>query len=149
MDKDTIAIVVSLFSLLISILIAIWQLYVNIKINRVNLKSNVCKKVFEDYLIKKIPHARRLLKFDAEGKLTGVEELKNIIVDMIKDSLYYRYNDKSFYDELVKNLQELEDALIVGLDKSFDSVGQCDFNNRVEIILAEVYRIIENKTIKG
>ncbi len=149
MDKDTIAVVISLVSLVVSIILAVYQINTNFKMNKVNIKYNACEKIFDNYLIKEIPDKRRLLKFDKTGKLTGANELKNIIVDMIKDSLYFRYNDKPFYDNLIENLQQLEDFIVNSINKKYDSVRQCDFYNNIEKFLSEIYKIIEDKKIKG
>ena len=143
------AIIISIVSLIATALIAIWQIITTININKINIKSNVCEKIFDEYLITKIPKARKFLVFDCKGMLTGWEKLNKVLVDMKVNSLYFRYNDKSFYEDLDSKLMNLEDYITSFIDKKLDSIKAVDVYNKIDNDIKEIYRIIEEKKIKG
>lgn len=143
------AFILSIFSLIVSTTTTIWQIYSNTKNNRINLKSNVCEKIYDEYLIKKIPETRKFIQIDKEGNFIGAEQLKDTIVNMIKDSLYFRYNDESFFRSIEEKLQSLEDLLVDNINKKIDSIKYCDIINNIENKIREIYKLIEEKKIKG
>lgn len=143
------AIIISIVSLIATALIAIWQIITNININKINIKSNVCEKIFDEYLITKIPVARKFLKFDCKGKLTGWEKLNKTLVDMKLSSLYFKYNDKVFYEKLDSKLMELEDYIVSLIDKKYDSIKHPDIYNKIDEDIKIIYNLIDQKRIKG
>lgn len=143
------ALVLSILSLVMTIILTIWQTITTVKLNNINLKSQTCATIFDEFLIKNIPFARRALSFDAKDKLVGADKLKNVIVEMIKSSLYYKYNDKNFYDNLIKKLHELEDLLVKNHNKKVERENHNNLLNKIEELLEEIYKIIENKKIRG
>lgn len=143
------ALIVSIISILISFAVTAWQIIITIKVNKINLKSSVCEKIFDEYLIKEIPNARRFISFDKMGKFIGADKLVKTIKSLIKDSLYFRYNDRKFYDILIQKLEELENTIVNNIDKRIDNIKQNDLTNDIEKLIGEVYEIIENKKING
>lgn len=143
------ALIVSIISILLSFAVTAWQIIITIKVNKINLKSSVCEKIFDEYLIKEIPNARRFISFDKMGKFIGADKLVKTIKSLIKDSLYFRYNDRKFYDILIQKLEELENTIVNNIDKRIDNIKQNDLTNDIEKLIGEVYEIIENKKING
>lgn len=143
------ALILSIISFVATIIIAILQIRTSIKINNINLNSNICEKIFDEYLISKIPFYRRQLKFNGRGVLTGGVEFNEIIVEMKKNSLYFKYHDEKFYDKLTKKLTELEDYVTLLLEKIKDSTEQSQVFNEIDNKIKEIYSIINNKKIKG
>lgn len=143
------ALVLSILSLIGTVLLTIWEIGTNIKINQINLKSNICEKIFDEYLIRLIPQARRYLDFDKNDKFVGAKELQNVLISMLKDALFFRYNDRKFYDALDAELQSLEDLLVNNMNKSVERIKQNDLLNNIEEKLKKIYDIIEQKKIKG
>lgn len=146
---DKVAIIISIVSLIATILIAIWQIITTININKINIKSNVCEKIFDDYLISKIPSARKFLKFDCKGKLTGWEKLNKTLVDMKLSALYFKYNDKIFYENLDNKLMDLEDYITSLIDKKHDSTKHADIYIKIDEDIKAIYKLIDEKRIKG
>lgn len=143
------ALIVSIISILLSFAVTAWQIAISIKVNKINLKSSVCEKIFDNYLIQRIPDARRFISFDKMGKFVGADKLIETIKSLIKDSLYFRYNDRKFYDELTEKLENLENVIVDNMDKKIDNIKQNDLTNNIEKLIADVYEIIENKKVNG
>lgn len=143
------AFVLSILSFIFSCIIAVYQIKMTIKLNNVNLKSGIYEKIFDKYLITEIPNARGYIKFDNKNYLTGEDKLKEVLVDMQNDLLYFRYNDKNFYDGLKSELQSLEDFLVQNVGKQINQMDQLDFLNKIEVFLSKIYKMIEEKKIKG
>ena len=83
------------------------------------------------------------------GKFVGADKLIETIKSLIKDSLYFRYNDRKFYDELTEKLENLENVIVDNMDKKIDNIKQNDLTNNIEKLIADVYEIIENKKVNG
>lgn len=143
------AFVLSIISLVSTIGLTVWQIVLNKKINTINIKSSIYTTIFDDYLIYKIPQSRKLIQFDKDQKFIGGEELRKDLVDLLKDALYFRYNSKSFYDELEKSIQSLEDYLVTNMDKSFHSIKQGEILVNIDNMIQNLYKIIETKRISG
>ena len=127
------ALVLSIVSLIATVLIAIWQICITIKINKINLNSNICEKIFDKYLIVDIPFNRRKLKFDCNEVLTGWDSFNKILVDMKRDSLYFKYNDEFFYNKLTNCLTELEDYITSQINKRIDSTEHSKIFDEIEV----------------
>lgn len=143
------ALVLSIISLLASSAIAIWQSVLSTKWNKINIQSTICEKIFDDFLISRIPQGRKFIKFDEHGKFTGGEKLNKVIVDMKKESLYFMYNDKAFYDSLEAKLTEIEDYITGLMGKQYDSINQPSIYNKLDKLINDVYDIIQQKKFKG
>ena len=143
------AFVISCISLISTIGLTIWEIINNVKTNAVNLQSVICEKVFDKFLIEDIPQARRFLKFDSKNNLTGGEKLNNVLVDIRNSSLYFRYNDRNFYDKLDEKLTELEDYLTNLMNKVHETTKHAEIYNKIDEMIKEIYLIIYNKKING
>ena len=89
------------------------------------------------------------MSFDEMGKFVGAGKMVETIKLLIKDSLYFRYNDRKFYDNLTKKLEELENILVENVDKQIDTIKQNDLTNKIEKLIVEVYEIVERKKMNG
>ena len=59
---STIAIVVSVISIIVSAIAAHVANKQNLRLNRINMKARYYEKIFDEYLIRKIPQARKYLR---------------------------------------------------------------------------------------
>lgn len=143
------ALVLSIVSLIATVLIAIWQICITIKINKINLNSNICEKIFDKYLIEDIPFNRRKLKFDCNEVLTGWDSFNKILVDMKRDSLFFKYNDEFFYNKLTNCLTELEDYITSKINKRIYSTEHSKIFDEIDEKIKNIYLIIDLKKIKG
>lgn len=140
---DIVSIVLSIIAIVISITVAILEYIRDYRINYVNLEAEYYKKIFETHLIDKIPTARKYISFNYRSKLVGVDNLINALQEMQKDSLYFLYNNKNFYDKLKKRAQKLEDYLV---EKAND--GEISNENEQREILNSINQYIEDLYIE-
>ena len=143
------ALIISIISIVASVIMTIWQIIITKHVNRINLNKNEFDLIFNDYLIKEIPQARKFLKFDEKNKITGINHIIETLHNMRKDSLYYNYNDKKFYDELEKKILELEDYLTNNSNTEYEGSRQTNILNHIDELIENIYSIINNKKIKG
>ncbi len=146
---EVLSLVLSALSLLGTIILTIWGVKVTIKLNQINLNSNICEKIFDEYLIKSIPQARSFLDFDKNNKFIGANKLQDVLRNIRKDCLYFRYYDKKFYKKLDEAIQDLEDLLVSNMKNKIDKIKQNDILNSIEEKISNIYNIIAQKKIKG
>jgi len=113
---------------------------------KIELKSKFFDTIFNEYLIKRIPLARKKIMFNSTShKLQDTDELIEVLRSMRIDSLYFEYNDKRFYIELKKALQQLEDYITNAEDKEMSGEEQTDFLNDLQKHISLIYKIIEGQ----
>ncbi len=138
---DYISLIASLAALVISG-ISIWvQKHTDIRNNELNLEAIYHNKIFQDHLIFLIPQARRRLRIP-DNNIPVATDLINELKELRKDSLYYCYSNKAFYDKLVQVLDELEDFLVISEGKCFVGEDQTEFFNKVQDKINAVYKCI-------
>ena len=143
------ALIISIISIVASVIMTVWQLVITKQINRINLSKNEFDLIFSKYLITEIPRSRKYLKFDQKNKITGINYLINTLHELRKDSLYFNYHNKKFYNELEKKILELEDYLITNSNIKYEGSRQTNMLNNVDKMIEDLYSIINNKKIKG
>lgn len=146
---EILAIVLSTLSLIASIALTVWNIFTTKKLNKVNLKSGVCEKIFDEYLITKIPQARKFAQFDGKNIFIGGGVLQEVLQDMQRSALYFKYADKDFYNNLRKEIRKLEDFIVNNIDKHFDSTEQPEIYNQIDSSIKTIYKLIESKKVRG
>lgn len=143
-DYEALSVIVSFAALIISVVVAILQNNSNNKTNRISIEAEYFSDIYKEYLIKKIPIARKKLHFEKDV-LTGIDELCDLLKQMRSDSLYFEFRNRNFYDELKQNLQTLEDYLIETVNKGKLLNYQQDiFYKQVNTYLETIYKHITN-----
>lgn len=142
---ETVSLILSLISFVTSVIIAIYEIVENRKLNSVSLESEYFDSLFKDFLLNKIPLTRSTIKFDMNSKLVGTEEFINVLKDMRHNSLYFQYTDVSFFDELKKALFDLEDYILNSENKEITGEEQTEFFNEVQKKIVVIYKILLNK----
>lgn len=143
------AFIMSIIALIVSIVISFVEIRNSNKINKINLDSEYINEIFKNYLLIEIPQKRKFIKFDGKGKLTGISEIKQVLNNMLKDSLYFRFADKSFYDTLKTIISNLEDFLVEKNSKVFESTEHAELLSYIDKSIEDIYSTIEKKKIKG
>lgn len=139
---DWFAPLVSVIALVVSLAINKSQRKVSIQIAKTGLMAQYYDDIYKGFLIDEIPKARNEMRFDLNNRLQDVDSMVRVLNDMRKKSLYFYYTDKTFYDELVQKLQELEDYLTVSENKVFEGEGQTAFLTRVKDNIEGIYQLI-------
>lgn len=146
---DVAAFVVSICAILISIFVPIFQALHDNKINKLSLESLYHQEIYKDYLLEKIPMARRYLIFTSDGKLDETNLLCKTLEEMVFDSLYFFYQDQSFYDDLKEKCDELIEYLVQLSQQNNSSENQRIAMDEVQTYIKEIYSLIEQKLVKG
>lgn len=137
---EEIDLILSIVAIMVSIVVAIKEYRLEKRNNAISLESDICFKIYYDYLVTIIPNAREYILYN-DSKLSGTDRLTNALNEVRKSSLFFKYRDKNYYEKLVKELQELEDYLI----KSEGEMNYEEFSIFVQEVnskIEEIYKTI-------
>lgn len=133
--------VISLGAAAIAIISAIVVYRQTERINRINLQSAFFDEIYKEHLIRKIPEARRYIGF-VNGRLIGTDKLVDELNDIRKDSLYFYYNNKIFFQKLKDIMQELENFLIVREGRIVEVDEQVEIVEKIQNDIERIYACI-------
>ncbi|MCQ2081349.1 MAG: hypothetical protein MJZ11_06790 [Lachnospiraceae bacterium] len=136
--------VLSIIAIVISVIAIGFEFFGNQRINRINLEAKFYEEIYIDFLLEKIPSARSKLTYN-NNILSGTEELIDILNEIRRKSLFFKYRDEKYYEKLCKHLQNFEDELVRKSDVSLDNEQFCTFTKYVNDSLEEIYNIIISK----
>jgi len=136
--------ILSIIAIIISILVMIVECIKDMRLSRLNLESEYFKDIYKDHLVYKIPVARKCIKFDMENKLSETDNLIDELQQLRQDSLYFQYNNISFYKNLKETLQRLEDYLVKNTGKEFVGEEQTQVYNIIKKDIDEIYKLISD-----
>lgn len=128
-------------AIIISLAAILLELWGNQRLNKVNLESRYYDEIYKEYLIMKIPEARNKLVFN-NNKILGADTLIDVLNEMRRNSIFFKFHNKKFYDSLYGKLQCLEDELVEKSDKTLENDEFCSFTNEVNDGLEKIYDII-------
>lgn len=131
-----IAIVLSGLSFISSIVCYVISYYQNKKINNINMNARLYNTIFDDFLIEKIPRARKYLRFE-NNKLVDSENLCDVLTDLRNKILYFRYANKKFYVNLCEQIDNIEDY-----------VSECGNKESIQEEQGKVFEQIQEKLEK-
>jgi hypothetical protein len=142
---DIVALVLSIVSIIVTIIFTIYELVENRKINDITLEAEYFDFLFKELLLKQIPLSRVRLVFDGNGKLTGADDLIEVLSSMRKNSIYFQYTNPKFYKKLKKQLQGIEDLLEETVDKKLIAEDQTIFFNELKEKMEFLYNLMRKK----
>lgn len=131
----------SIIAIIISVITILIEFYGNQRVNRINLEANFFEKIYNDFLVEIIPNARNEIVYN-NNVVSGVETLIDVLNDMRRKSLFFKYKEEKFYNRLCSKLQELENELVEKSDLTLDSDDYCKFTEYIKEALEEIYDII-------
>ena len=134
----------------IAIFISIISLVTSVYIENKKLKRESDAKFFQDiyysYMKKIIPEAESSIDFDRENnKITGINGMVDLLLDLREQSMPYKYIDKTFYDKFINFLVNTEDFYIAELNTVRDKQKFEIFQNKKKKKMEALYRILNNK----
>lgn len=142
---DIAAFILSIISMIVTAMIATYELLQNRKINDITLEAEYFDFLFKESMLRQIPLSRAKLVFDGNGKLTGTDELIDVLNSIRKDSIYFQYTDSNFYEKLKKQLQSIEDLLDKTADKIVVAEDQTKFFNELKKHIEILYDLMLKK----
>lgn len=130
----TLELLLSILAIIISVFSVFFEYYWSQRINRTNLEADFFKDIYGDYLMKKIPAARTVFHY-SNHILSDTDDLIEVLNDIRRSSLFYKYKDKKFYKKLCTLLQGLEDKLVQNTGITLDDEYYGLFVNEVNMEL--------------
>ena len=104
---------VAIFISLAAIIVSVYGIYVQRKLNNVNLQSTYFKEIFGEYLKKKIPESSSKLVYDEHGKLDkSYREISKVLFTMWRSCGYFKYVHNDFYFQLGEMIKTIDEALV-------------------------------------
>lgn len=142
---DIVTIIMAGISLVISIVVAVFQYFQQRSIHRASLNSKYHDEIFLEHLIHKIPEARKYIRFNEADKLDDTDKFTDELNQMLNRALYYKYKDKGFYKKLKDKIQDIEDYVMDCGNKSFEQEDQAEVYKKIQEKLEEMYKLINNQ----
>lgn len=102
------------------------------------------KDVYQDFLIKRLPEARDRIRVTVGGTVSQTDVLINELRALRKTSIYFKYADPQFFEELRDNLWALEDYL-VELPDHVDNGQRKNVDGNISQKLEDIYQCILKK----
>lgn len=146
MVVSIVAVVLSFFSILVALVSAVITYRQNSKLNNINMRAKYFNSIFDEYLITKIPEARKYLRF-ADNTLVDGQQLCEVLSQLLNDALYFRYENNEFYKALKIKAQAVEDYVMESGNKTYVQEEQGIVFNTIHEKLAELYKCINDNYI--
>ena len=106
----------------IAFLVSVYSIYLQKRLNEINLQAGYFERIFEDYFVRKIPESARKLHFNSDNRLdASYRDLNLVMMHMIKDCAYFDYAKHDFYDKLCEMTKNLEERMINLAGNDLDS----------------------------
>ncbi len=143
---ERLALIISIVSVIIAAASAIFSYQQNKRLSIVNIKAHYYEKIFDDYLIHQIPQSRKYLRFDGESLKDG-QKLLDTLSEMRMNALYFKYDNRVFYKELVSYITDMEDYICECGNKKFEQEEQAEVWISIQNRMEKIYSCIhENYT---
>ncbi|MBQ6718553.1 MAG: hypothetical protein IJN22_06615 [Clostridia bacterium] len=146
---QVISLVLSVVSLIVSIIVGVYDKKVDKKLNNISIASTYFNDLYKDLLLNKIPQNRKKITITANGKLVGSDDLIQTLKDIRSNSLYFFYTDVTFYNNLKTKLQDLENYILASEDEELFGEEQTTVLNQISDKIADVYKVMTEKCLKG
>lgn len=139
-----ISVIIAAISAVISIISCIYNSKQTKKINNINIKSRYFEKIFDDFLIYKVPEARNYIRFDENGKLADYQKYIDVLSDMRKAASFFKYDNNEFFKKLKDVTQNLENYLSDCGNNVFENDEQADVHRQIAEKTMVVYSCISD-----
>lgn len=120
----------------------------NDRIKNVSIKAKYFETIFDSFLIKAVPEKRSLIRFDERGYLADFQPLIDELSEMRNAAMYFRYDNKGFFDELKESIRNVEDFLSDEGNREHDTDEQMETMMEIANRIARLYACI-NKYYLG
>lgn len=141
----TFELILSVLAILISIGSVMFEYFWNQKINKTNLEADFFRDIYGEFLMKTIPEARNVIHYNNQI-VSQTDDLITVLNDIRRSSLFFKYNDKKYYQTLCQKLQLLEDKLVQKTGKMTDD-DYAEFIQEINADIEDIYNIIMKKYV--
>lgn len=144
----SIELIISIVAIIISVVTLVTELFFSNRNNKINLEAHFFTKIFDDYLITQIPEKRKKMTRDSEtGKITGVDEFYDVLVELRQGAIYYKFKDKDFYINLFNKVMKLEEMLDELGQRSYDEDSYDIAKEKINAEIEKLYLFIADKYV--
>ena len=143
MTQNLVAIIISVFSLVITTVLAIIQIVTSNRNNAHYLQANLIKEMYEKTLMSSIPSGLEYIRYDGR-KITGVEKLIFAVCEIRRVSLYFKATDRCYYDNVHDKCQKLE-IFLSEATRDYTPTEFAEFMNRVDEEVNKLFMMISKK----
>mgnify|MGYP004465506859 CR=1 FL=1 len=133
--------ILSIIAIIISIGVPAIEYYKDKKINSINIDIQYYDKVYSEYLLERIPECRLKIEQKYDGTILGVDQFIELLREMRKKSLYFKFANEEFYYEFRRLVQALEDELVLISDK-VDKENYRLFRKSIDGKIYQIYECI-------
>ena len=136
-----ISLYISVLALIISIGVPFFEYIYNKSFNNINIEVSYYDEIYKDYLINKIPISRMKIQLSSQGEVLGIDQFLDLLREIRRNSLYFKFRNIEFYSEIFSLIQRLEDELVVAEAKM--SVAQYNkLSVRIDSMINDIYEEI-------
>lgn len=132
--------ILSIVALIISLAVAVFEYKWNWGINTYNENRDFINNVFGTIMFNELPEARELITIK-EGKFEDIDKIESVLRKIRNRGLCFKRINKSFYEELVKKVQDIEDYLMSN-EKKANTDELVHKYNKVDEKIADLYSFI-------
>lgn len=135
--------ILSFVAIVISILVVMFQYNYTFRINKNSLMSTYYSDTYKKYLTELLPNARMNVSYDRQSKfLSGTDMLEYMVLDIRKESLYFKYQNTKFYDKLMIKLDIIDDLIVENGQKRLAENAFKEFEIKLDVAIANMYKLI-------
>lgn len=135
----------SVIAIIISIMTVFFEFYYTTHNNKSSLMSIYYSETYKKYLTNLVPDARMAISYNKQTKvLSGTDMLEEVILDIRKDSLYFKYQNKKFYNKLMEKLDLIDDLLVLNGQTRLAWNSYKEFETKLDDIIAKMYELIND-----
>ncbi|MBS6519074.1 MAG: hypothetical protein KH359_00020 [Clostridiales bacterium] len=139
MDSTTLSVI----AIVISIGVPVFEYFYNRSFTNVNLDAQYFDAVYKDYLLVKIPEVRLKIQRNSAGEVLGIDEFVELLREIRKKSLYFKFAHEEFYMEVLEAIQKLEDELVLVSTKlTNEEFGE--FQHKIDVKVHDIYSCIND-----
>lgn len=135
--------IVSVIALIISIGVPLVEHFSNKRINSISIDSHYYNEIYEQYLLVEIPEKRLKLERKPTGDVVGCTEFLDMLRDIRKKSLCFKFVNEDFYKILYVHIQNLEDELTMMPEKMDEEEFIADLR-KIDGIIYDIYVCIND-----
>lgn len=140
---EKISLGISIAAIIISILSPLFEYRWNRMLNKTNLEAEYFNKLYDQFLMQDIPEARNFLHY-SDNNFGGINQLIEVLREIRKKSIFFKYHNKAFYEEMLTLIQKIEDDLILN-EGEMNSDTYVVFYTRLEKEIGDMYECITNR----
>lgn len=134
----------------VAILVSLWGFIVDNRMNAANLQADYFKNIFEKYFMTEIPKKLECIYFESNGCLSeDYKQLTMSLMDMLGDSIYFKFANDTFYCKLNNKIADLDDKLIKYSKKTYKKSKQEELMSEIHNDIKKIIKLVNKYYKKG